>query len=141
MALIADSGAIYALYDARDRHHAAVTEAVEEEKGPIIVPMVILAEIDYLLRIRLSNRAVSRFLEGISVGGFTLETFTSTDLSRCQSLLETYADLNLGLADASVIATAERKGVRRILTVDERDFRAVRSADGKPFTLLPADAQ
>jgi hypothetical protein len=54
--------------------------------------------------------------------------------------LKTHADLDLGLADASVIAAAERKGVRRILTVDLRDFRAVRTIDGKPFTLLPADA-
>ena len=36
--------------------------------------------------------------------------------------------------------TAERLGVNRILTVDERDFRAVRAAGGKPFQLLPADA-
>jgi predicted nucleic acid-binding protein len=38
------------------------------------------------------------------------------------------------------MATAERLGIRRILTVDERHFRVVRSADGKPFQLLPADA-
>jgi uncharacterized protein len=141
MALIADSGAIYALYDGRDRHHAAVVRAIESEKGAIIVPMAILAEIDYLLRIRLGNRAVSRFLEGVAIGGFTLEEFTSADVSRCQSLLQTYADLDLGLADSSVISTAERRGVRRILTLDERHFRVVRAADGKPFTLLPADSQ
>ena len=66
MALIADSGAIYALYDARDRHHAAVTAALDEESETIIVPMAILAEIDYLLRVRIGSRAVLRFLEGIS---------------------------------------------------------------------------
>lgn len=139
MALIADSGAIYALYDARDRHHTAVARVIANETGAIIVPMAILAEIDYLLRVRLGNRAVARFLEGIAAGGFSLEPFTIQDLGRCQMLLKTYADLDLGLADASVIASAERRGVRRILTVDVRDFRAVQSADGKPFTLLPAD--
>jgi predicted nucleic acid-binding protein len=140
MALIADSGAVYALYDSRDRNHHTVADVVKHESGTIIIPMAILAEIDYLLRVRLGNRAVTRFLEGVSVGGFALEPFTSQDLIRCQTLLKTYADLDLGLADASVISTAERKGVRRILTVDLRDFRAVRAADGKPFTLLPADA-
>jgi predicted nucleic acid-binding protein len=140
MALIADSGAVYALYDARDRNHADVAQVVKKENGAIVIPMAILAEIDYLLRIRLGSRAVDRFLEGIAVGGFSLEPFTSQDLSRCQVLLKTYADLDLGLADASVIAAADRKGVRRILTVDLRDFRAVRALDGKPFTLLPADA-
>ena len=70
----------------------------------------------------------------------TLDPFTSADVHRCRVLLQTYADLKLGLADASVITTAERLGIRRILTVDERDFRAVRSSSGTPFTLLPADA-
>jgi uncharacterized protein len=140
MALIADSGAVYALYDVRDRSHAAVAEVVQKETGAIVIPMAILAEIDYLLRVRLGSRAVDRFLEGIAVGGFSLEPLTSPDVRRCQTLLKTYADLDLGLADASVIAAAERKGVRRILTVDLRDFRAVRAIDGKPFTLLPADA-
>ena len=70
----------------------------------------------------------------------TLDPFTSADVQRCRVLLQTYADLKLGLADASVNTTAERLGIRRILTVDERDFRAVRSSSGTPFTLLPADA-
>jgi hypothetical protein len=38
-----------------------------------------------------------------------------------------------------VVATAERLDVYRILTVDLRDFRVIRSRAGKPFTLLPAD--
>jgi predicted nucleic acid-binding protein len=84
--------------------------------------------------------AVGRFLEGIAAEGFSLEPLTSRDLSRCRNLLETHADLDLGLADASVVATAERLGTRRIFMLDERDFRAVRGSDGKPFTLLPADA-
>ena len=105
------------------------------------MPMAILAEIDYLLRIRLGSAALFRFLEGISVGGFSLEPFTSQDLNNSQRLLKTYADLDIGLADAAVIATADRLGTRRILTVDEGRFRVVRASDGKPFTLLPADAQ
>ena len=140
MALIADSGAIYALYDARDRYHAAVTDVIDHETDTIVLPMAVLAEIDYLLRVRLGNRAVLRFLQGIKIGGYSLEPFTFQDLDRCHSLLETYASLNLGLADAAVIATAERLKTPRILTVDERHFRAVRAADGKPFALLPADA-
>jgi predicted nucleic acid-binding protein len=90
--------------------------------------------------VRVGSRVVARFLEGVKIGGFVLEPLTSSDVSRCQALLASYADLDIGLADASVIAAAERLKVRRILTVDERHFRAVRAADGKPFVLLPADA-
>ena len=50
-----------------------------------------------------------------------------------------YADLDLGLCDAAVVAVAERLKIKRILTVDERDFRAVRAANGEAFVLVPAD--
>jgi len=141
VALIADSGGLYALYDARDKHHRAVRETVAAEIGPIIVPTVILAELDYLLRTKLGIKAEIRLLEGIAKGSFTLEPFTIEDAVLCQGLLAKYRDLDLGLADASVVATAERLGVFRILTVDERDFRSVRTARGNPLVLLPADRQ
>lgn len=55
------------------------------------------------------------------------------------SLMAKYHDLGLGLADASVIAVAERIGTDCILTVDLRDFRVIRSAHGKPFRLLTGE--
>ncbi len=139
MTLIADSGALYALYDAKDSHHAAVRKAFERHPGPLIVPSAILSEIDYLLREFLGVDAELDFLDDLQNGAFVLEPFTATDLVRCRQLVAQYRDLDLGLADAAVMATAERLNVLRILTVDERDFRAVVSSRGKPFTLLPAD--
>ena len=139
MAVVADSGALYALYDKRDRHHASVKAAIGAEPGAIILPAPILGEIDYLLRVRLGPIAEGRLLEGIERGAFTVAGFTLEDAAFCRKLLSRYASLDLGLADASVIATAERLGIRTILTVDERDFRAVRDSRGEPFTLLPSD--
>jgi len=140
MALIADSGAIYGLYDRRDKHHRGLRAAIERERGAIIVPIVILSEIDYLLRTKLGVKAELHFLNDVLDGAFTLESLTAADVARCHDLIEQFRSLDLGLADAAVIATADRLGLRRILTVDERDFRAVPSADGAPFTLLPADS-
>lgn len=139
MAVVADSGALYSLYDRRDRHHSAVKAAIAAEHGAVVIPAAILSEIDYLLRVRLGPVAERRLLEGIEQGAFTVANFTVEDASFCRKLLSRYESLDLGLADASVIATAERLGVRTILTVDERDFRAVRTERGEPFILLPAD--
>ena len=139
MALVADSGALYALYDSRDQNHRAVRQAVENEPGAIIVPVVILGELDYLLRVRIGVLAELRLLDGLTGGALAMEAFTEGDAVRCKELLVKYQDLDLGLVDASVIATAERLKIRRILTVDERDFRAVRSARGEPFVLVPGD--
>jgi len=140
MALIADTGAVYGLYDRRDRHHAALRDTIERERGAILIPSAILVEIDYLLRTKLGIGAELDLLGDIQAGAFTLESFTASDLARSRHLIEQYRDLDLGLADAAVIAAAERLHIKRILTVDERDFRAVRASDGTSFTLLPADA-
>jgi hypothetical protein len=139
MAAIADSGAIYGLYNRRDRHHRALRAAIVREPGAILIPAAILSEIDYLLSAKLGVEAELDFLGDILAGAFTLEPFVPADLRRSHELIEQYRSLDLGLADSAVIAAAERVGTRRILTVDERHFRVVRSSDGKPFTLLPAD--
>lgn len=111
----------------------------EAEAGPLILPAPVLGEIDYLLRTRIGLEAELRLLEGVANGALTIEPFTKPDSIRCRALLAKYRELDLGLADASVIAVAEGLGVRRILTVGERDFRAVRSKSGEAFMLVPRD--
>jgi predicted nucleic acid-binding protein len=140
MAAIADSGAIYGLYNRSDRHHRALRATIAHEPGAILVPAAILSEVDYLLGAKLGVSAELDFLDDVLKGAFTLEPFTLADLRRSRELVDQYRSLDIGLADAAVVATAERLETRRILTVDERHFRVVRASDGKPFTLLPADA-
>jgi uncharacterized protein len=141
MAAIADSGAIYGLYNRRDRHHRALREAILHEPGAILISAAILSEIDYLISAKLGAAAEIEFLDDVIAGAFSLEPFALADLRRSRDLVEQYSGLDIGLADAAVIATAERLGIRRILTVDERHFRAILASGGKPFTLLPADAR
>ncbi len=138
MSIIADTGGLYALYDADDIHNNAVRRIIESERHPVIVPMAILGELDYLLREFLGIDAELTFLQGVANGAYLLEPLTGADVARCQALIATYRELDLGLADAAVIATAERFRIRRVLTVDERDFRAVTPRHGT-LTLLPAD--
>lgn len=138
MRVVADTGALYALYDADEKDFARVREALATLRGPIYVPEAILGELDYLLRAWLGVDAELAFLASLRQGAFRLESLTPEDLRRCDELLRKYRDLDLGLADASVIAVAERLGITTILTLDERDFRAVAPVTG-PFRLLPAD--
>ena len=140
MALICDTGGVYALYDADDAHHVAVRAVVEAETGPLYLPSVLLAELDYLLTTRLGPDAELDFLDGLMDGAYVLIHPTTDDLIRCRELIAQYRDLSLGLADASVVATAERLGIPRLLTVDERHFRAVQPRDLSHFILLPADS-
>ena len=48
-----------------------------------------------------------------------------------------YADLHLGVADASLVVLADRCATSRVLTLDRRRFEAVRTLGGAPFTVLP----
>lgn len=137
MALIADSGAVYGLYDRDDTAHRKLRAAVEKERGPLVIAAPCLGEIDYLLRARLGNPALLQFVADVRSGAFRIECLTSTDLERCHAVLQKYSDIDLGLSDASVGAIAERLGIDTILTVDRRDFQVLRTSRGKRFRLLP----
>ena len=113
--------------------------AVERESGPLWLPIVLMAEIDYLLTTRLGVDAALDFLESVEQGEFTLIPLLGADLTRCRQLIAQYRDLGLGLADACVAATAERLMVRRLLSVDERHFRALQPRGLGHFILLPFD--
>ncbi len=139
MAIVADTGGIVALYDSNDRYHAEVSALFRQPAERVILPSPLLGELGYVLLQWLGTAALLQLFTDIESNAFEVEPFLTKDAARCRQLVRTYADLDLGLCGAAVIATAERLGVHRILTVDERDFRVVRSADGKPFTLLPAD--
>jgi len=101
MTLVADSGALYALYDADEAHHGEVREVIDRERGIIIVPTVILAELDYLLREFLGVDTELDFLKGIASGAYTLESFMAADLERCRAP---------GIAGEQVLRDGERPG-------------------------------
>lgn len=80
MALVADTGALYALYDADDLHHAAVRQVVEGERGVIIIPVVILAELVICCVSFLASRRSSTFL----MGSPTALTLCDVQFAHCQ---------------------------------------------------------
>lgn len=136
MALILDSGAVYALYDAGDKHHVAVKRLIERERLPLVIPAATLAEIDYLLSEFLGTSAELDFLDALADGFYALEPLTREDLKYCRRVIDDYSDLKIGLADASVMASAERLNINRILTVDLRHFGTVKPKKWKAFHLL-----
>ena len=61
------------------------------------------------------------------------------DVARASEIVVQYRDLQLGLADASIVVLAERHRTLDVLTLDERHFRAISGPGGRPFRILPAD--
>jgi len=83
------------------------------------------------------SAAEAGFLRSVAAGELTLVELSSADRSRMAELVERYADLPLGAADASVVAIAERLGIREVATLDRRHFTVVRPRHVYALTLLP----
>lgn len=58
------------------------------------------------------------------------------ELTRMAELMRAYRDLPMDLADASVVATAEATGERRVFTFDHH-FRIYRLRDGSVLEIVP----
>jgi hypothetical protein len=137
--LIIDAAPLVALGDARDPLHARVGEMLRAEHGKLVVPAPVSAEADYLIRTRGTAEAATAFLRDIAAGRFLVEGLTAEEHGMAARLDEQYSDLELGLADASVVILAKRFRTTRLLSFNERDFRAVKPLGGGHFTLLPRD--
>ncbi len=109
MALICDTGPLLAALDAADPDHEPCARLLLECEEDLVVPALVLAELDYWCARRLPGHAWLVFLD----------------------------DVLAGVVDASVIALAERLGESRIATLDQRHFRAVRPAHAETLSLLP----
>jgi predicted nucleic acid-binding protein len=126
--IVADTGGLLRAL-ASTRHGRASFPEYEEiltSASLVIVPGLVLAEVDYFLR---ENRAAMRKLVAEVFDPATryeYELPLPSDIVRALELDARFAKLNLGLVDGTVAAIAERRHVYRVLTTDRRDFAAIR---------------
>ena len=136
VALILDSSGVIALLDNSEREHARCVKAASGY-DELVVPVLTLPEIDYWCRKAGGSAAFATFVDDIRRGTYLLANLDADDWVRCVDLAATYADLDLGMVDASVIALAERLRVTDVLTLDRRHFSVVRPRHCTSLTLLP----
>lgn len=139
MTVVIDAAPLVTLADERDPLRAEVHELLRAERGGLFVPAPVTAEVDYMLGQRFGRPAQRAFLEDLAARRYESPGLDSRDYEAALALESRYADLKLGLADLSVVVMARKLRTRRILTFDQRHFRAVRPLQGGSFTLLPAD--
>ena len=137
MALICDTGPLLAALDAADSDHERCARLLTEADEDLVVPLLVLAELDYWCARRLPSAAWLIFVDDLLAGVYRVEAPTGVDLARCRDLQAQYADLSLGVVDASVVALAERLAEPKIATLDQRHFRAVRPAHVDTLELRP----
>ena len=140
MTLILDAAPLVALADAREPRLEALLKIRDEEEGSLVLSAPVAAEVDYLLGARFGEAARRAFLSDLAAQRYDVACLEAGDYRTVAELDARYADLGLGLADCSILVLAERSGTRRLLSFDERHFRAVAPLQGGSFQLLPADS-
>ena len=137
--IVVDTSAILAYMNAADRHHASVSAWLDPEDEELATTPLILAEADHLAGARGGPAAQGALRADLAAGAYLVDWWPGAIIATV-NVAEQYADTGLGLADASLVALAERLGTISIATLDERHFRAVRPlAGGDAFRLLPQD--
>jgi predicted nucleic acid-binding protein len=138
--LLIDAGPLVALADPDEPKREAILEALATEPGTLVIPAPTTAEVDYLLGRRFGAGARRAFLADLAAGRFSVASLERGDYATIIDLDARYTDLDLELADCALVVLAARHRTTRVLTFDERHFRAVTPLHGEAFTLLPADA-
>lgn len=141
--LVADTSGVVAALDPRVPESVGARRALDQA-GAIAISPVLLSELDHVARRELGPARASRAIDWIArlvrEGRLLLPMVDAGLIETAQRVRRHYADLDLDLADAVTVALAERLETNEILTLDRRDFRAIRPlSHHRAFRLLPDD--
>lgn len=135
MALILDTGSLVALVDRSDPDHERCRALINTATEVRIVPVCALVEIEYQLRPW--RDGFTSLMHDVQSGRLEVHLPDSVELTRAGELVEQYADLPLGLVDATVMACVERLREPKLATLDRRHFSVLRPVHVSHLRLLP----
>ncbi len=135
--MIVDTSALLSFFDRTEPHHESAVKVIVGSRDPLVVSPYVLAELDYLVASHLDVTAELAVLREMAGGAWELAALDAKDVLRAASVVQRYADQEIGLADASIVVLAERYGTRRVATRDRRHFEVLRPFQGGRFTIVP----
>jgi predicted nucleic acid-binding protein len=134
--ILADAGPLVALLDDRERHHLRCAAVAATIAPPMVTTWPAFTEAMYLLGRAGGWYAQARLWVMLERGTLQITELTEAAVGRMRALMEQYRDLPMDIADASLVALAEERGLARIFTLDS-DFRVYRLPRGRAFTIVP----
>ncbi len=137
MAILLDPSAVLAAADTADLNHAAAVAWFARADEPLLLGVLGLADLDVLLQRELGVRATEALVSALVSDAIRLVAPAREDLVRAQALMREAAEHRPRLADALLVAAAERLDVRRVASFDRRPLavfrpRHVRALDFEP---------
>lgn len=137
MALILDTGPLYASLDRRDEHHQSARALLQATRERLVIPAPVLVEVDYLLTRRKRPAGMVHLIEDIKPGAYSIEEVQYDDYWRIGDICERYADANVGFVDAAVLSIVERLREPKLATLDHRHFGLLQPRHVEALELLP----
>ena len=137
MALILDTGPLYASLDRRDAAHAACRQLIQAAGERLVIPAPVLVEVEYWIGQRLYAAVFLTLLDDILAGAYRVEDVRPEDYPRIRELCDRYADADIGFVDAAVLALVERLNEPKLATLDRRHFSALRPRHVDALLLVP----
>ena len=118
--VLIDAGPLIALFDSSDKHHVAVKAFLKTNLYRYVSTLAVFAEVSHLLNF---NQGAQRdFYKWVIYRGVILSDINQHDMPRLLELTEKYADLPMDFADATLVITAEKTGIREIISLENRDW-------------------
>ncbi len=137
MALVVDSGPLFASLDRDDGDHLRCRRLLDDASEVLVIPSPVLVEVDYLVRTQVHAGVSLILLDDIVRGAFKVENLNPEDYPRIRDLCARYADSDIGFVDAAVLAVVERLGEDKLATLDHRHFGMMRPRHVDALRLLP----
>jgi predicted nucleic acid-binding protein len=137
VALILDTGPLYASLDRSDAGHWECRHLIETTSEPLIIPAPVLVEVDYWIHTRLHPGVLVALLDDVADGAYAVEDLTIDDYRRVREICDRYADADIGFVDAAVLAIVERLNEKKLATLDHRHFGLLRPRHVDALRLLP----
>jgi predicted nucleic acid-binding protein len=135
--LIVDTGPLVAYLNRNDRDHERCAALLDSRTDDLLVTPYVATEACYLVGKYVGAEAEINLVEALAAGDLNQIDVPAGDLIRMAELMRQYMGFPLGVADASVIAAAERLRASEVATLDQRHFRAITPAHVTALKLLP----
>ena len=135
--MIVDTSALLAYFDANEPAHDAVAAVIDGAEDELVVSPYVVAELDYLLLTRHGSPAEQVVLDELAGGAWQLAEFGPARLAAAATIVRSYADMPVGVTDASLVVLAEQYQTDRIATLDRRHFSVLRLSGGRPIRVVP----
>jgi predicted nucleic acid-binding protein len=117
--ILIDAGPLIALFDSSEKHHRGIRAFLKENPYRYVSTIAVFTEVSHMLDF--CTAAQRDFYDWVMYKGVIISDINQNDMLRILELTEKYSDIPMDFADATLVITAEKTGIRQIISLD-RDF-------------------